>query len=96
VIVNVTLLPTLGVGLSTVLTIERSVIGTGNGVTVEVLFDRLGSVSVPVMVAVLAYGPLARTVATIVKVALPPFAKLPIIQVGDSQVPVEGVALIKV
>src|SRR5664279_2069124 len=54
VIVKVTLLPTLGVRLSTVLTILRSVIGTGVGVTVEVLLARIGSVCVPVMVAVLA------------------------------------------
>jgi hypothetical protein len=54
VIVKVTLLPTLGVGLLTVLTTLRSVIGTGAGVTVEVLFARTGSVWVPVMVAVLA------------------------------------------
>src|SRR5664279_1734891 len=42
--VKVTLLPTLGVRLSTVLITERSVIGTGVGVTVEVLLPRIGSV----------------------------------------------------
>ena len=94
VIVKVTLLPTLGVGLSTVLTTLKSVIGTGVGVTVEVLLASIGSVWAPVMVAVLAYGPLARTVATIVKVALPPFARLPIVQVGaDHVVLPDGVTL---
>ena len=43
VMVKVTLLPTFGVKLSTVLTILRSVIGTGVGVTVEVLFAKEGS-----------------------------------------------------
>ena len=91
--VKVTLLPTLGDGLSTVLVIDRSVIGTGVVVAVAVLLVKSRSVCVPVMVAVLAYGPAARTVATIVKVALPPFAIAPIVQVGDSQDPIDGVAL---
>src|SRR5664279_6432857 len=52
--VKVTLLRTFGVKLSTVFTTERSVIGTGVGVTVEVLLARIRSVCVPVMVAVLA------------------------------------------
>src|SRR5664279_2131941 len=43
VIVKVTLLPTLGVRLSTVLTTLKSVIGTGVGVTVEVLLAKIGS-----------------------------------------------------
>ena len=92
--VKVTLLPTFGVGLFTVLTTLKSVIGTGTGVIVEVLFPGTGSVWAPVMVAVLAYGPLARTVATIVKVALPPLAMLPIVQVGaDHVVLPDGVTL---
>ena len=92
--VKVTLLPTLGVRLSTVLTTLRSVIGTGVGVTVEVLLAGIGSVCVPVMVAVLAQGPLASTVATIVKVALDPLAIAPIVQVGEvHEVPADGVAL---
>ena len=93
VMVKVTLLPTFGVGLSTVLVIDRSVIGTGVVVAVAVLFARFGSLCVPVMVAVLAYGPVASTVATIVKVALPPFAIAPIVQVGDVHDPIDGVAL---
>ena len=92
-IVKVTLLPTFGVGLFTVLVIDRSVIGTGVVVTVAVLFVKSRSVCVPVIVAVLEYGPLASTVATIVKVALAPLAIAPIVQVGDNHVPVDGVAL---
>ena len=92
--VKVTLLPTFGVGLSTVFVIDRSVIGTGVVVTVAVLFVRSRSVCAPVMVAVLAYGPVASTVATIVNVALPPFAIAPIVQVGaDQVVPADGVTL---
>ena len=53
VIVNVILLPTYGAGLFTVFMMDRSVIGTGVGVLVEVLFPGSGSCSLPVMVAVL-------------------------------------------
>ena len=42
--------------------------------------------------AVFAYEPLARTVATMFKVALLPLARLPIDQVDPDQLP-EGVAL---
>ena len=94
--VKVTLEPTVGVGLLTVFTTERFVCATGTGVTVLVLLAGVGSVSTPVIVAVLAYGPAAFTVATIVKVALAPLAKAPIVQFGAVQVPVDGVALTKV
>ncbi|MNR40237.1 hypothetical protein D3C85_1585080 [compost metagenome] len=52
--VNTTLLPTAGAILSIVFTIERSVVGVGTGVTVELLFATAGSFSVPLIVAVLA------------------------------------------
>ena len=94
--VKVTLEPTFGVGLLTVLTTPRLVWATGDGVTVEVLLPGVGSISVPEIVAVLAYGPEAFTVATMVKVALAPLARLPILQFGAVQVPVDGVALTKV
>ena len=96
VIVKVTLLPTFGVGLLTVLLTAKFVCGTGTGVDVEVLLPGVGSTSVPEIVAVLAYGPEAFTVATIVKVALAPLAKFPILQFGALHVPVDGVALTKV
>ncbi|MNR05345.1 hypothetical protein D3C85_1213700 [compost metagenome] len=84
--VKTTLLPTAGVGLSTVLTIERSVVGVGTGVTVEVLLATAGSFSVPLIVAVLAYGPAALTVAVMVKVAVAVFASAPMFHI-----PVPGV-----
>ncbi|MNR05344.1 hypothetical protein D3C85_1213690 [compost metagenome] len=77
--VNTTLLPTGGVALSTVLTTERSVVAVGTGVTVEVLFAAAGSLSVPVMVAVLAYGPVAFTVAVMVSVEVMVLARAPIL-----------------
>ncbi|MNV79346.1 hypothetical protein D3C71_1728940 [compost metagenome] len=76
--VKTTLLPTAGVPLSTVFTIDRSVVGVGTGVTVELLLAGTGSFSVPVMVAVLAYGPAAFTVAVMVKVEVPALASAPI------------------
>ena len=54
VIVNVTLLPTFGVALLTVFVTAKSVCGTGTGVLVAVLLSSVGSVSLPLMVAVLA------------------------------------------
>ncbi len=60
------------------------------------LLPGVGSFWSPVMAAVLAYDPVALTVATTVKVALAPFAMLPMVQLGALQEPVEGVALTKV
>ncbi len=54
VIVNVTLLPTFGVALSTVLLIPKFVCGTGTGVLVLLLLPGVGSVSFPVILAVFA------------------------------------------
>ena len=52
--VKVTLLPTFGVSLLTVLTIARSACGTGTGVLVELLFPDTGSTVVLLTVAILA------------------------------------------
>ncbi len=49
-----TLVPTVGLGISTALTTAKSVLVTGVGVTVDVLFPGVGSLSFPVIVAVLA------------------------------------------
>ena len=96
VMVNVTLVPTFGVGLFTVFTMARSAVGVGPGETVLVLLPGMGSGSLPDMTAVLTYEPVAFTVAIMVKVALLPLARFPIVQLGAVQVPVEGVALTKV
>ncbi len=48
------------------------------------------------MVTVLAYDPVAFTVATTLKVAVAPLLMVPMLQVGELQVPAEGVALTSV
>ena len=52
--VKMTLLPTFGVALFTVFTIPTLACATGTGVLVELLLPGVGSVSVAVIVAVLA------------------------------------------
>lgn len=58
-----------------------------------VLLARFGSFTSPVIVVVLSYTPVARTVATITNVSDAPFKKFPIVHVGDTQLPTDGVAL---
>ena len=60
------------------------------------LFVGSGSGSFPEIVATLLKSPELFTVATTVKVALAPLAKLPIAQVGELHVPLDGVALTNV
>ena len=76
-IVKVTFEPTTGVGLLTALVTERSAEPVGTGVSVSVSSLGSGSGVPEVTVAVLAYGPLAFTLATIVSVAFAPLARLP-------------------
>jgi len=96
VIVKVTLLPTAGVLLLAVFITDKSANEPTVGETEEVLLVETGSVWLPVMVAVLVYGPVALTVAVILNVAVAPLAKLPIVQFGALHVPKEGVALTNV
>ena len=79
-ILKITLLPTFGVALFTVLTTLTLDCATGVGVLLEVLLPGVGSASLAVMLAVLAYTPVALTVAVTVKVCDAPLAKLPIVQ----------------
>ena len=66
------------------------------GVAEAELFERFGSNSKPLISAVFVYVPVALTLATTVKVAVAPFARVPIDQVGLFHEPVDGVALIRV
>ena len=77
VTVNVTLLPTFGVALLTTLFTDMSACATGTGVFVLLLLPGVGSFVVVLTVAVLAYVPLASTVATIWILALAPLASVP-------------------
>ena len=60
-----------------VLVNERSACATGTGVFVLLLLPGVGSFVVVLTVAVLAYVPLASTVATIWILALAPLASVP-------------------
>ena len=66
------------------------------GVEEELLFKGVGSLSKPLIIAVFVYDPVELTVATTVKVAETPLARLPIDQVDPVNVPTEGVALTRV
>ena len=96
VIVKVTLVPSVGVSLLTVLVTLRSAAADGPGVTLLVLFPVLGSLVVVVMVAVLVYEPLAFTLASIVRVFVSPLFKVPIVQLGAAQLPEVVFAFTKV
>ena len=64
-----------------------------DAVTVLVLLPGTGSISVPLIVAVLVKLPVALTVATILSMALAPLARLPTFQFGAVHVPIDGVTL---
>ena len=82
------------------MTIDRSAEAFTLVVCVELLLPGVGSVVVLVTVAVLLNtvpcATLAFTVATMVRVADAPDARVPTVQVGVVHVPTEGVALTKV
>ena len=63
-----------------VLVTAKSFLATGVMVTFAELFAEVGSTCPPDIVAVFRYGPVTPTVAVIVKVAVPAFAKAPIAQ----------------
>ena len=75
--VKVTISPTFGVGLSTLMSSERSALGEAGGLTVtsalSALLDGSGSSSLPATTALLEIEPETElsTVTAIVKVALP-------------------------
>jgi hypothetical protein len=79
VIVNVTLVPTFGAPLLTVLPTCRSACATGVVPALALLLFGFGSCVVAVTLALLTYGPPASAVAVMVSVALAPLASAPMV-----------------
>ena len=78
----------------TVFVIPKLDIAPGTGIRVAELLPDVGSPVVLVTVAVLVYVPEPKIVAVMVIVAVAPLAKLPIVQFGLVQLPVDVAALI--